>query len=87
MISIFCDSFRKETCVIFRLGVKILLRKEKCFLRKVLAFPRKQALYMRQKGENIMSNNSNKLNIPQAKQAMDQFKMQAAQEEDVFSTS
>ena len=27
-----------------------------------------------------MSNNSNKLNIPQAKQAMDQFKMQAAQE-------
>ncbi len=27
-----------------------------------------------------MSNNSNKLNVPQAKQAMDQFKMQAASE-------
>ena len=27
-----------------------------------------------------MSNNSNKINVPQAKQAMEQFKMQAAQE-------
>ena len=35
-----------------------------------------------------MSNNSsNKLNVPQAKQGMEQFKMQAANEEDVFSTS
>ena len=30
-----------------------------------------------------MSNNSNKLNVPQAKQAMEQFKMQAANDEDV----
>ena len=29
---------------------------------------------------NIMSNNSNNLNIPQAREAMNQFKMQAAQE-------
>ena len=27
-----------------------------------------------------MSNNSNKINVPQAKQAMEQFKMQAASE-------
>ena len=31
--------------------------------------------------------NNNQINVPQAKQAMEQFKMQAAQEEDVSSTS
>ena len=35
-----------------------------------------------------MSNsNNNQLNIPQAREAMDRFKMQAAQEEDVLTTS
>ena len=34
-----------------------------------------------------MSNSNNRINVPQAKQAMEQFKMQAAQEEDVSSTS
>ena len=34
-----------------------------------------------------MSNNNNQLNIPQAREAMDKFKMQAASEEDVPSTS
>ena len=34
-----------------------------------------------------MSNNSNKLNIPQAKQAMEQFKMQAANEVGVNLTN
>lgn len=34
-----------------------------------------------------MSNNSsNKLNVPQAKQGMEQFKMQAAGDEDVSTT-
>ena len=34
-----------------------------------------------------MSNNSsNKLNVPQAKQGMEQFKMQAANDEDVSTT-
>ena len=33
-----------------------------------------------------MSNNSNNLNIPQARQGMEQFKMQAAQDEDVPTT-
>lgn len=31
--------------------------------------------------------NSNTLNVPQARDAMDKFKMQAASEEDVSSTS
>ena len=30
---------------------------------------------------------NNQINVPQAKQAMEQFKMQAAQEEDVLTTS
>ena len=34
-----------------------------------------------------MSNRNNQINVPQAKQAMEQFKMQAAQEEDVLTTS
>ena len=34
-----------------------------------------------------MSSNNNRINVPQAKQAMEQFKMQAANEEDVSSTS
>ena len=34
-----------------------------------------------------MSNNSNKINVPQAKQAMEQFKMQAAQEVGVNLTN
>jgi len=38
--------------------------------------------------EPSMSNNSsNRINIPEARQAMDQFKMQAASDEDVSSTS
>jgi small acid-soluble spore protein D (minor alpha/beta-type SASP) len=35
----------------------------------------------------MSSKNNNKINIPEARQAMDQFKMQAASEEDVLSTS
>ena len=34
-----------------------------------------------------MSNNSNKINVPQAKQAMEQFKMQAASEVGVNLTN
>ena len=34
-----------------------------------------------------MSNNSNKINVPQAREAMDKFKMQAASDLDVFFTS
>ena len=35
----------------------------------------------------MASKNSNQINVPQAREAMDKFKMQAAQEEDVSSTS
>ena len=35
----------------------------------------------------MASKNSNQINVPQARVAMDKFKMQAAQEEDVSSTS
>ncbi len=34
----------------------------------------------------MSSKNNNQLNIPEARNAMDQFKMQAAQEEDVPGT-
>ena len=33
-----------------------------------------------------MSSNNNQLNIPQAREAMDKFKMQAASDEDVPTT-
>ena len=35
----------------------------------------------------MASKNSNQINVPQAREAMDKFKMQAAQDEDVSSTS
>ena len=35
----------------------------------------------------MSNNNNNQLNVPQAREAMNKFKMQAASEEDVSSTS
>ena len=35
----------------------------------------------------MSSKNNNKLNVPEARAAMDKFKMEAASEEDVLSTS
>ena len=35
----------------------------------------------------MSSKNNNQINIPQAREAMDRFKMQAASEEDVSSAS
>ena len=67
------------------------MRKEKCFLRKAPDFPKKDRLTCESKSykkeRTKMSNNNNQLNIPQAKEAMNKFKMQAASEEDVSSTS
>ena len=37
--------------------------------------------------ERIAMKTNNQLNVPQAREAMDKFKMQAASEEDVSSTS
>ena len=42
---------------------------------------------MYKKERTTMSNsNNNQLNVPQAREAMNQFKMQAAQDEDVSTT-
>ena len=60
------------------------LRKETMLsTRKVSAFRENET-----KERNVMSNkNNNQINIPEAREAMDKFKMEAASEEDVFSTS
>ena len=43
--------------------------------------------YSNNTSNNSSSNSSsNRLNVPQARQAMDQFKMQAANDEDVSTT-
>ena len=39
------------------------------------------------KKERVIMKNNNQINVPQAREAMDKFKMQAASEEDVLSTS
>ena len=64
--------------------VKLGLRKEKDALDpESFCFPE-----IDKKERFIMSNsNNNQLNIPQAREAMDRFKMQAAQDEDVLFTS
>ena len=63
---------------------------------QTMATERKEALptgkhlaFRKNEKERIdMSNkNNNQLNIPQAREAMDKFKMQAASEEDVLTTS
>ena len=56
---------------------------------KMLSNPESILLSGNDKKERIqMSNsNNNRINVPQAKEAMNQFKMQAAQDEDVPSTS
>ena len=43
--------------------------------------------YSNNTSNSSRNSSSNRLNVPQARQAMDQFKMQAANEEDVSSTS
>jgi len=63
--------------------VKLGLRKEKDTLQ-----PESDLLSGNESKERTeMSNsNNNQLNIPQAREAMDRFKMQAAQDEDVSAT-
>ena len=41
----------------------------------------------RKQKERITMKSNNQINVPQAREAMDRFKMQAAQEEDVLTTS
>ena len=63
------------------------MRKEKCFLWKVLIFPRKQGAQSAfGKGERSYEEH-NQINVPQAREAMDRFKMQAASEVGVNLTN
>ena len=79
-----CHSFRNSPLIHILLRVKILTRKEKTFSKgKRLDFPGKQL----KERTNMSNSNNNRINIPQAREAMDRFKMQAAQDEDVSSTS
>ena len=76
-------SLRKDPLIQNPRAGKLGLRKEKVLsLRKALTLSETAKECMK------MSNNSdNQLNIPEAREAMDRFKMQAAQEENVSSTS
>ena len=75
--------FRHSPFIRFSTLVKLGVRKEKTLsIRKAAAF-RKTT-----KERTEMSNsNNNQINIPQAREAMDRFKMQAAQDEGVLFTS
>jgi len=80
--SIFFVFFRKETCVLFSNRVKIPLRKEKRLSSETgLDFRRES------KKERFVMKNNNQINIPQAREAMDKFKMQAASEVGVNLTN
>ena len=74
--------FRKETCFFLCSVAKLWLRKEKTVSSEnVLSGETKRR-------EIIMSTkNNNQLNIPQAREAMDKFKMQAASEVGVNLTN
>ena len=54
--------------------------KKKCFLRKV-------PLSKKAKRREIIMKNNNQINVPQAREAMDRFKMQDASEEGVNLTN
>ena len=73
--------FRHLTFILFSTLVKISVRNENAFFGK-------QVLPKKAKERMIMSNsNNNQINIPQAREAMDRFKMQAAQEVGVNLTN
>ena len=72
--------YRKVTIIFPLTSAKLCVRKERYFLWKVSNFPRKQK-------ENRIMKSNNQINVPQAKAAMEQFKMQAAQEVGVNLTN
>ena len=57
-----------------------MFAERKCFLRKVF-------LPKESKRREIVMKNNNQINVPQAREAMDKFKMQAAQEVGVNLTN
>ena len=76
-------TFRKEPHIEKKPRVKLGVRKEKTFSpENILDFREND-----KRRVSVMSNNNNnQINIPQAREAMDRFKMQAAQDEDVSFT-
>ena len=84
LFSLIFYPFRHLTFILFSTLVKLGVRKEKGTLQ-----PESGLLSGNESKERIeMSNsNNNQLNIPQAREAMDRFKMQAAQDEGVLFTS
>lgn len=74
---------KRNRVIVFTPGKNSIAERKDVFYGKHLEFPGK-----RQKERIEMSNsNNNQLNIPQAREAMDKFKMQAAQDLDVSFTS
>ena len=67
-------------CNLASVGKTSLAERKNAFFGKCLTFQESE------KERNTMKNN-NQINIPQAREAMDKFKMQAASDEGVSSTS
>ena len=61
-------------CIVFFAGKNTPTETKNAFFGRCLCLPKKA------KESFKMSNRNNQINVPQAKQAMEQFKMQAAQE-------
>ena len=73
---------RKRAGIPMHFLAKLCLRKERCFLRKVSLSKK-----AKRRERKMSNNNNNQINIPQAREAMDKFKMQAAQEVGVNLTN
>jgi hypothetical protein len=81
-ISKFCAFYRKETRFFLSVSAMLWLRKEKMLSSEGVPFRRKQ-----KERKDMSNNNNNQINVPQAREAMDKFKMQAASDKGVPSTS
>jgi hypothetical protein len=79
-----CHLFRHSPLIVSLTLVKLGVRKEKDALHsgKRPAFRKSEKERM-----NMSNSNNNRINVPQAKEAMNQFKMQAAQEVGVNLTN
>ena len=73
-------SFRQLTFIQISQLVKLCLRNRKCFLREVFSSEES-------KRRELDMKNNNQINVPQAREAMDKFKMQAASEVGVNLTN
>ena len=83
-------SFPFDICFVFILFTdKFYQQKKHIFsvypLKLCLRYPnRRKPSTQRKEIVTMSSKNTNKLNVPQARAAMDKFKMEAANEEDVY---